>query len=181
MAIVFEKPGLPSDSPNRCYITAPIVQIVDWVVREEQQYGEVSKEWFNMQDINFSAEELLQRSEVVPGARFDVRKAAEDFQTSMIQTSPMLKNRNEKFHISYYTDAQGTDPAADLYWDREAMNKVQSESVTLSVTPKKVFKLAQVLTGSSSKKGHDKLHKMCSRLGLSKEQCHKLTSKAGYT
>ena len=51
-----EKPGLPSDSPNRCYITAPIVQIVDWVVREEQQYGEVSKEWFNMQDINFSAE-----------------------------------------------------------------------------------------------------------------------------
>ena len=103
--------------------------------------------------------------------------AAEDFQTSMIQTSPMLKNRNQKFHISYYTDAQGTDPAADLYWDREAMNKVQSESVT----PKKVFKLAQVLTGSSSKKGHDKLHKMCSRLGLSKEQCHKLTSKAGYT
>ena len=181
LAIVFEKPGLPSDSPNRCYITAPIVQIVDWVVREEQQYGEVSKEWFNMQDVNFSAEELLQRSEVVSIAQFDVRAAAEDFQTSMIQTSPMLKNRDQKFHISYYTDAQGTDPAADLYWDREAMNKVQSESVTLSVTPKKVFKLAQVLTGSSSKKGHDKLHKMCSRLGLSKEQCHKLTSKAGYT
>ena len=104
-----------------------------------------------MQDINFSAEEVLQRSEVVPSAQFDVRAAAEDFQTSMIQTSPMLKNRNQKFHISYYTDAQGTDPAADLYWDREARNKIQSESVTLSVTPKKVFKLAQVLTGSAVK------------------------------
>jgi len=177
LAIVFEKPGLPSDSPNRCYITAPIVQIVDWVVREEQQYGEVSKEWWSMQDINFSAEEVLQRSEVVPNAQFEVRAAAEDFQTSMIQTSPILKNRNEKFHISYYTDAQGVD-LADNYWKREEEeNKVQSESVT----PKKVIKLAQVLTGSNSKKGHDKLHKMCSRLGLSADQCHAITSKAGYT
>ena len=130
-----------------------------------------------MQDINFSAEEVLQRSEVVPNAQFDVRAAAEDFQTSMIQTSPILKNRNEKFHISYYTDAQGVD-LADNYWKREEEeNKVQSESVT----PKKVIKLAQVLTGSNSKKGHDKLHKMCSRLGLSADQCHAITSKAGYT
>lgn len=181
LAIVLEKPGLPGDSPNRCYVTAPLIEMVDYIVRYEETYGVIEDNWWSESDVNDRAEDDLMRSDVVPAAQFDVRQAAKDFHQSMISMSPVIKSTDEQFHISYYIDAKGIDPVADEYWKREEGQRVQRKLQRESVTPKKVFRLAQVLTGSSSKKGHDKLHKMCSRLGLSKEQCHKLTSKAGYT
>ena len=38
-----------------------------------------------------------------------------------------------------------------------------------------------MLTNTNSEKAHAKLHKVCARLGLSADQCHAITSKAGYT
>ena len=87
--------------------------------------------------------------------------------------------------------SQGNNYAFNLFtnitsqkYDRlksEKAGKALSNESHKPNSKRKVFNIAQALTNTNSEKAHAKLHKVCARLGLSADQCHAITSKAGYT
>jgi len=164
LEVAMRAPGRPDLEKNTCSIQARIDEVLDVITTAEEHNEELGWDWWTPYAVEHEGGEEWDddwKSDI----HWNNSKAMQEFNTS-IDNAPKL-HTGETFREKY---------------DRLATET--NESIEEDCGPKgkrKVFKLAQVLTNTNSEKAHAKLHKVCARLGLSKEQCHAITSKAGYT
>ena len=146
----------PELEENKCSINAPIEEVLDVITSIDEHNDELGWDWWTPYAVAHEGGEEWD-DDWKEDIYWDRMKATQEFNTN-IDNAPKL-HTGEQFKEKY---------------DRLKEETPVKEN-------KKVFGLAQMLTNTNGEKAHAKLHKVCARLGLSKEQCHAITSKAGYT
>ena len=179
-----EKPGRYDLHDNKMYITAPLMEMVEIIQDMEGDGEQLPSDWWSGYAVESDDLETFSQENIMENISWDYITAIKDFSQSMMH-SPNLHD-GEAFHEKYDRIRQGKgDPLYNMTANRlESIEKTGKALSNESHKPKgkrKLFKLAQMLTNTNSEKAHAKLHKVCARLGLSADQCHAITSKAGYT
>ena len=184
LTIKTEKPGRFDLHDNKMYITAPLMEMVEIIQDMEGDGEQLPSDWWSGYAVESDDLETFSQENIMENISWDYITAIKDFSQSMMH-SPNLHD-GEAFHEKYDRIRQGKgDPLYNMTANRlESIEKTGKALSNESHKPKgkrKLFKLAQMLTNTNSEKAHAKLHKVCARLGLSADQCHAITSKAGYT
>ena len=156
LEVQMRAPGRPELEENKCSINAPIEEVLDVITSIDEHNDELGWDWWTPYAVAHEGGEEWD-DDWKEDIHWDNLKAMQEFNTN-IDNAPKL-HTGEQFKEKY---------------DRLKNETPVKES-------KKVFRLAQMLTNTNGEKAHAKLHKVCARLGLSKEQCHAITSNAGYT
>jgi len=158
LEIQMEKPSRPELEENKCSIIAPIEEVLDVITTIDEHNDELGADWWTPYAVAHEGGEEWD-DDWKEDIYWDRMKATQEFNASL-NDAPKL-HTGERFTEKY--------------------NRLKEETNESVNENKKVFNLAQLLTNTNSEKSHAKLHKVCARLGLSTEQCHAITSKAGYT
>ena len=166
LEVAMRAPGRPDLEENTCSIQARIDEVLDVITTAEEHNEELGWDWWTPYAVEHEGGEEWDddwKSDI----HWNNSKAMQEFNTS-IDNAPKL-HTGETFREKY---------------DRLKSEKAGKALSNESHKPEgkmKVFNLAKILTNTNSEKAHAKLHKVCGRLGLSADQCHAITSKAGYT
>ena len=158
LEVAMRAPGRPDLDENTCSIQARMDEVLDVITSIDEHNDELGWDWWTPYAVSHEGGEEWD-DDWKGDINWHNSKAMQEFNAS-IDNAPTL-HTGETFKEKY---------------DRLATET--NESVKEN---KKVFGLAQMLTNTNSEKAHAKLHKVCARLGLSADQCHAITSKAGYT
>ena len=166
LEVAMRAPGRPDLEENTCSIQARIDEVLDVITTAEEHNEELGWDWWTPYAVEHEGGEEWDddwKSDI----HWNNSKAMQEFNIS-IDNAPKL-HTGETFREKY---------------DRLKSEKAGKALSNESHKPEgkmKVFNLAKILTNTNSEKAHAKLHKVCGRLGLSADQCHAITSKAGYT
>jgi len=166
LEVAMRAPGRPDLDENTCSIQARMDEVLDVITSIDEHNDELGWDWWTPYAVAHEGGEEWD-DDWKGDINWNNSKAMQEFNTS-IDNAPKL-HTGETFREKY---------------DRLKSEKAGKALSNESHKPKgkmKVFNLAKILTNTNSEKAHAKLHKVCARLGLSKEQCHAITSKAGYT
>jgi hypothetical protein len=167
LEIQMEKSSRPELEENTCSIIAPIEEVLDMITAIDEHNDELGADWWTPYAVEHEGSESWD-NEWQEDTYWDRLHAIQEFNASL-NDAPKL-HTGETFTEKYNKLKEKIGGHHPYVGESKSVNE-----------NKKVFNLAQLLTNTNSEKSHTKLHKVCARLGLSNEQCHAITSKAGYT